>query len=70
MKQLIFPEEYFKTEEKTGFTVNKLMKRAWAAQLEVLNKIIEICEKYDLIYYAYWGTLLGAVRHQGIYSMG
>lgn len=65
MKRLIFPDEYFKTEVRDGFAVNELMKRTLAAQLEVLNKIIGICEKYGLAYYAYWGTLLGAVRHKG-----
>lgn len=62
---LQFTEEYFKTEVRDGFTIYELMKRTWAAQLEVLSKIIAICDKYHLIYYAYWGTLLGAVRHQG-----
>ena len=65
MKQLIFPEDYFKTEVRDGFAVNELMKRTWAAQLEVLNRIVGICEKYELTYYAYWGTLLGTVRHKG-----
>lgn len=65
MRQLIFPEEYFKTEVRDGFAVNELMKRTWAAQLEVLNKIIGICEKYGLTYFAECGTLLGAVRHKG-----
>ena len=63
--ELHFSEEYFRTETRDGFTINELMKRAWAAQLVVLKKIIDICEKYNLTYYAYWGTLLGAVRHQG-----
>lgn len=62
---LHFPEEYFKTEVRDGFAISELMKRTWAAQLEVLNKVIEICDKYNLTYYAYWGTLLGTVRHQG-----
>ncbi len=62
---LHFPEEYFKTEERDGFLISELMKKAWAAQLEVLSKIIAVCDKYHLTYYAYWGTLLGAVRHQG-----
>ena len=65
MKQLIFPDEYFKTEVRDGFAVNELMKRTWAAQLEVLNQIIGICDKYGLTYYADCGTLLGAVRHKG-----
>lgn len=62
---LVFQEDYFKTETREGFTINELMKRTWAAQLEVLNKVIEICDKYNLTYYAYFGTLLGAVRHHG-----
>jgi len=62
---LHFPEEYFKNEVRDGFAVSEMMKRVWAAQLEVLCKIIEICDKYHLTYYAYWGTLLGTVRHKG-----
>ncbi len=62
---LQFPTDYFKKEEKEGFLVSEVMKHVWAAQLEVLQKVIDICDKYNLTYYAYWGTLLGAVRHQG-----
>ena len=62
---LIFPEEFFREEVRCGFTVSATMKRYWAAQMEVLQTVIAICEKYDLTYYAMWGTLLGAVRHKG-----
>lgn len=62
---LHFDEDYFKTENRDGFVINELMKRSWAAQLGVLSKIIAICDKYNLTYYAYFGTLLGAIRHQG-----
>ena len=31
----------------------------------MLEKFDEICQKHNLTYYAYYGTLLGAVRHQG-----
>lgn len=34
-------------------------------QLRILKKFISICEKYNLKYYAYYGTLLGTVRHRG-----
>ena len=33
--------------------------------LDILKVIIEICQRHDLIYYVYGGTLLGAIRHQG-----
>lgn len=62
---LHFSEDFFKNEVRDGFVISELMKRAWAAQLEVLNKVIEICDKYKLTYYAYWGTLLGTIRHHG-----
>jgi len=60
-----FPEEYFKTEERDGFLVSEVMKRAWAAQMEILMRIIEICDRHGLTYYMYWGSLIGTVRHQG-----
>lgn len=45
--------------------VDATMKSVWAAELEVLREIAEICERYDLTWYAAYGTLLGAVRHEG-----
>lgn len=62
---LVFNEDYFEDEYRCDFLVNEKMKRVWAAELEVLSEIIRVCKKYDLTYYADWGTLLGAVRHQG-----
>lgn len=34
-------------------------------QLDILKTFISICEKNDLKYWAAWGTLLGAARHNG-----
>lgn len=62
---LEFAEEFFQAENRCGFTVSATMKHYWAAQMEVLQTVISICEKHDLTYYAFWGTLLGAVRHGG-----
>lgn len=60
-----FDKSYFKGEEREGFFVEEKMKRAWAAQIEVLDEIDRICRKHEITYYAGYGTLLGAVRHQG-----
>lgn len=58
-------ENFFDDEVRSDFFVDFEMKGAWSAQLEVLNDIDGICKKYGLQWYAAWGTLLGAVRHQG-----
>lgn len=60
-----FPKEYFDDEVREGFYVDSLMKRTWAAQLEVLEAIAKVCDKYGIRWYADCGTLLGAVRHGG-----
>ncbi len=62
---LSFPKEYFQDEYRDGFLVESTMKSAWAAQLEVLKKIEAICKRHDLQYFAFFGTLLGAIRHGG-----
>lgn len=60
-----FPNHFFEDEVRDGFYVPGMMKRAWAAQLEVLYDIDKVCKKYNLHYYADWGTLIGAIRHGG-----
>lgn len=62
---MYFEESYFQGEEREGFFVEEMMKRAWAAQIEVLLEIDRICDKYGLKYCAGYGTMLGAVRHHG-----
>ncbi|MCI9319130.1 MAG: LicD family protein [Lachnospiraceae bacterium] len=62
---LEFPVEFFQEEVRSGFTVDSMMKRVWAAQLEVLQRVAEICKEEKIRQYAFWGTLLGAVRHKG-----
>lgn len=62
---LVFEEGYFEGEEREGFFVESMMKRAWAAQLVVLQELDRICTKHGITYFADFGTLLGAVRHKG-----
>lgn len=60
-----FAESFFDDEVRKGFLVDSEMKAAWASQLEMLDFLDKVCRKYHLQWYAGWGTLLGAVRHQG-----
>jgi len=60
-----FSDDYFKDEIRCEFEVSSIMKRAWAAQLCVLEDFDKVCVKYGLKWYAFCGTLLGCVRHEG-----
>ena len=58
-------EKFFEGEERNGYYIEPVMKRAWAAQMEMLNDIRIVCEKYDIKWFVDWGTLLGTIRHGG-----
>lgn len=60
-----FNIDFFRDEVRNGFYIPTAIKQTWAAALEVLSEIDRICVKYDITYFADWGTLLGAVRHGG-----
>lgn len=62
---LEFPQAFFEGGEIDGFYVEGMMRRAWAAEMEVLFEVDRICKKYNIDYFADSGTLLGAVRHKG-----
>ena len=64
-KRLIFPDAFFQEEVRDGFFIEKKMKCAWAAQLEVLYEIDRICRENGIQYFVDSGTLLGTVRHKG-----
>lgn len=59
------PEGYLEGEIRDGFYVESMMKKTWAAQMEVLAEVDRVCKKNNIQYFADWGTLLGAVRHKG-----
>lgn len=44
-----------------NFTLRKLQLE----QKDILDEIVRICDKHDIVYYLAYGTLLGAVRHKG-----
>ena len=59
---MYFADNYFLGEERNGFYIRPMMKRVWAAQLEVLQEIDIICKNHDITWFADYGTMLGAVR--------
>lgn len=62
---LKFDKKFFEEEERDGFVIEPLMKNAWAAELQVLERVDQICQEHNISYYADWGTLLGTIRHKG-----
>lgn len=61
-----YPSEAFlSTETRSGYEVPAKMKKLWACQLDLLQELLMVCEKYGLSIFAYGGTLIGAIRHQG-----
>lgn len=44
--------------------MNKL-KKVHEVEIEILDKIVDICEKNNINYFLDFGALLGAVRHKG-----
>ena len=58
-------EDFYREEERDGFVISSLMKRCWAAQLQVLEDFDKVCSKHGLRWFAFCGTLLGATRHKG-----
>lgn len=60
-----FEDDFFKIEERNDFKISPMMKRNWAATMEILDAVINVCDKNNIKYFADWGTMLGAVRHKG-----
>lgn len=59
------PKDFLEGEVRNGFYVDSMMKKVWAAGIEVFCEIDKVCRKHNIQYFADWGTLLGTVRHKG-----
>ena len=60
-----FKKDFFDDEVREGFYVSGIMKRCWAASIEVLGEIDRVCKKHNISYYLDCGNLLGAKRNGG-----
>ncbi|MBQ7635091.1 MAG: LicD family protein [Bacteroidaceae bacterium] len=52
-------------ETRHGFAVSAEMKRVWNVEIDLLMRLIEVCDRLGLRCWVADGTLLGAVRHGG-----
>ena len=65
MSEIVLDKSFYNAEERCGYYVSEKMKHIWAVGLDLWYKFDSVCKKYNLKYYAAYGTLLGAVRHKG-----
>lgn len=56
---------FLKEEIRNGYTVTSKMKKIWLTEIDLLQKLLEVCQRNNLRCWADSGTLLGAIRHNG-----
>lgn len=62
---MIYSDEWFLPEERNGFYIRSIVKRAWACQLDMLEQVDRVCRKHGIRYFLDFGSMLGAVREKG-----
>lgn len=62
---MYFDESFFEGEERDGFYIRPMVKRAWAVELDILEVISRICRRHNIKWFTDGGTTLGAIRHNG-----
>ena len=43
----------------------RILEKLHNTELEILDEVVRICNKYNIEYTLFFGTLLGAIRHKG-----
>lgn len=60
-----YKEQFLQPEVRCDTYVGIEMKQVWFAELQMLEKFIDICDRHGLAYQMVGGSLLGAIRHKG-----
>lgn len=60
-----FDKSFLKEEIICDFFVDEKRKKHWLILLDILSEIDNVCKKHNIQYTLFFGSLLGAVRHQG-----
>ena len=61
----VFVKDIDRDEMRDGYLVTSHRKELWNVQINLINEFARICQKHNLRWFAYAGTLLGAARHEG-----
>lgn len=59
------PDSFYEEEERCGHIITVREKKIWAIELDLLNEFKRVCDKYNLMWYIAYGSLIGAIRHNG-----
>lgn len=59
------PDDFLREETRRDYTIPETMKKAWAVQMDLLQELMNVCNKHGLRVFADSGTLIGAVREKG-----
>lgn len=65
MDRIELNEQFYEDEVREGFYIPSAIKKAWGAEIQILNELDKVCKQLGIRYFAAWGTLLGAIRHGG-----
>lgn len=60
-----YKEQFLQPEVRCDTYIGIEMKQVWFAELQLLEKFIDVCNKHGLSYQLVGGSLLGAIRHKG-----
>ena len=61
----VFVKDIEHDEMRSGFLVTSHRKKLWNVQIGLINEVARVCKKYNIRWFADFGTLLGAVRYKG-----
>ena len=63
--KLVIPDGFLQDENRDGYLVSSAIKKVWAVEIDLVEELLRVCDKYHLKVYCCAGTILGAVRHSG-----
>lgn len=61
----ILGEDFFKEEVRCDYRISEAQKEIWAMELDLYLIFKDICRKHGLKHWVMYGSILGAVRHNG-----
>lgn len=59
------PAEFLSAESRCDHFISEDIKKIWACELDLLERVQEICHKHGIKFFMLAGSLLGAIRHKG-----